>query len=418
MSQTFVEIAGGTMLTASRGQINNNFEALKTSFSGSSAPFTATAAVEGAEYYNTTDKKTYRVLKSGSTYYWGLPPENVHTSGAESIAGAKTFTDNITAPNITTMASTLSTLSSTAAHLAGEETFTGNKTFSGSVALGSNATAETKTAGNNSTSVATTAHVKLLVPVSIGSSTKPVYTNASGIITASNATVGSSSQPVYMNSGTITAISGSIANDTTGNAATATILKTARTINGTSFDGSGNITTSNWGTARNISISDADATNTGTAVSVNGSGAVTLKLPSTIKANLTGNATAVEGTQAFSPSNVGNHNVVYVSDTGNSGDVKLLVDYNDNTYGQNAVRTCLVSFNRAGLCESLVQLRARNDGTTDIGLLADAATAPTPSSATDNSTNIATTAFIANKFQVVSALPANPVAGVFYFITE
>ena len=76
----------------------------------------------------------------------------------------------------------------------------------------------------------------------------------------------------------------------TGNAATATKLATARTINGTSFDGSANITTANWGTARNISISDADASNTGTAVSVNGSAAVTLKLPATIKATLKGNA--------------------------------------------------------------------------------------------------------------------------------
>lgn len=77
-----------------------------------------------------------------------------------------------------------------------------------------------------------------------------------------------------------------------GNAATATKLQTARTINGTSFDGSKNITTANWGTARNISIADSDATNTGTAVSVNGSGAVTLKLPATIKATLSGKATS------------------------------------------------------------------------------------------------------------------------------
>lgn len=77
----------------------------------------------------------------------------------------------------------------------------------------------------------------------------------------------------------------------TGNAATATALQTARSINGTNFDGTGNITTANWGTARNISIADATAANTGTGVSVNGSGNVTLKLPATIKANLTGNVT-------------------------------------------------------------------------------------------------------------------------------
>lgn len=77
-----------------------------------------------------------------------------------------------------------------------------------------------------------------------------------------------------------------------GTALTATKLQTARTINGTSFDGSTNITTTQWGTARNISIADSDNTNTGTAVSVNGSTNVTLKLPETIKATLTGNASS------------------------------------------------------------------------------------------------------------------------------
>ena len=76
----------------------------------------------------------------------------------------------------------------------------------------------------------------------------------------------------------------------TSTASTANALTTARNINGTAFDGSTSITTDQWGTARNVSISDADATNTGAAVSVNGSGDATLKLPSTIKADLTGNA--------------------------------------------------------------------------------------------------------------------------------
>lgn len=43
--------------------------------------------------------------------------------------------------------------------------------------------------------------------------------------------------------------------------------------------------------------------------------------------------------------------------------------------------------------------------------------APTPTT-TDNSTKIATTAFVNNKFQVVTALPASPTAGVFYFVKE
>lgn len=44
---------------------------------------------------------------------------------------------------------------------------------------------------------------------------------------------------------------------TTGNAATATTLQTGRTINGTTFNGSANITTASWGTARAFTIGDA-----------------------------------------------------------------------------------------------------------------------------------------------------------------
>ena len=75
-----------------------------------------------------------------------------------------------------------------------------------------------------------------------------------------------------------------------GNAASATKLATSRNINGTSFNGTANITTSYWGTARNIYIQDATAAHTGAAVSVNGSTNVNLKLPSTIIATLSGNA--------------------------------------------------------------------------------------------------------------------------------
>ena len=130
--------------------------------------------------------------------------------------------------------------------------------------------------------------------------------------------------------GTLTGnISGS-SGSCTGNAATATKLATARTINiqdssatntgtGASFDGSGNATiklpatikanitgnctgssgsctgnaatATKLATARTINIQDSTATNTGTGASFDGSGNATIKLPSAIKANLTGNVT-------------------------------------------------------------------------------------------------------------------------------
>lgn len=76
------------------------------------------------------------------------------------------------------------------------------------------------------------------------------------------------------------------------NASTATKLQTARQINGTNFDGSANITTAKWGTARSIYIRDASQAHTGSAVSVDGSSNEYLLLPSTIAAALEGNATS------------------------------------------------------------------------------------------------------------------------------
>lgn len=67
-------------------------------------------------------------------------------------------------------------------------------------------------------------------------------------------------------------------------------LNTARNINGTPFDGTANITTATWGTARNVTIKDAGGTHQGVAVSVNGGTNVDFLLPSTITASLNGNA--------------------------------------------------------------------------------------------------------------------------------
>jgi hypothetical protein len=83
-----------------------------------------------------------------------------------------------------------------------------------------------------------------------------------------------------------------------GNASTAGLLQTARNINGTSFNGSANITTSTWGTSRTITIGS-------TGKSVDGSGNVSWSLaeigsypatnPNGYTSN-TGTVTSVSGT--------------------------------------------------------------------------------------------------------------------------
>ena len=84
-----------------------------------------------------------------------------------------------------------------------------------SPAFTGNPTAPTQSVSDDSTKIATTGYVKDCVPASVGSSTIPTYTNANGVVTASNASVGDSSTPVYMDSGEIKALS-----DTVGDANT------------------------------------------------------------------------------------------------------------------------------------------------------------------------------------------------------
>lgn len=128
--------------------------------------------------------------------------------------------------------------------------------------------------------------VKTFNDVTKGSSIEPK--------THSGSTVGTATVPYEdihaTNIHGVNADIASITGNVTGNASTATKLATARKINGTDFNGTSAIITKQWGTSRGISIIDASSTNIGTAVQVDGSTDATLKLPSTIKATLTGNA--------------------------------------------------------------------------------------------------------------------------------
>ena len=74
----------------------------------------------------------------------------------------------------------------------------------------------------------------------------------------------------------------------------ATKLQTTRTINGTNFNGTGNITTAKWGTARKITISGAVSGN----ANVDGSGDVTISVSQANMSILTGSFTAKANTAA------------------------------------------------------------------------------------------------------------------------
>lgn len=99
-------------------------------------------------------------------------------------------------------------------------------------------------------------------------------------------TIGSANKPVYFSNGI------PVEANTIENAKSAEYLSPGATINGTLFDGKDGITTSSWGAARVVTISDNSGTNTQANNDINGSSNFTLKLPATIKANLTGKATS------------------------------------------------------------------------------------------------------------------------------
>ena len=119
------------------------------------------------------------------------------------------------------------------------------------------------------------------------------------------------------------------------NVASATKLATSRTINGTSFNGTANIVTSYWGTARTIYIQDASGAHGSVGVSVNGSTNYNLKLPSTITATLVGNASSATNADKLD----GQHSTHYFrkynrSEMGSSMNLNTL-----KTFGIFEVRT-------------------------------------------------------------------------------
>ena len=116
-----------------------------------------------------------------------------------------------------------------------------------------------------------------------------------GALDNSSITVGSTSISLGDTATTVTGLvsvtSTGFTGSLNGNADSATALATARAINGTNFDGTGDITTANWGTARDITIG-------GTTRSVNGSANYSWSL-SDIGAAGTGSANTFTGVNTF-----------------------------------------------------------------------------------------------------------------------
>jgi hypothetical protein len=184
-----------------------------------------------------------------------------------------------------------------------DETGTGSAVFAISPALTGTPTVPTAAAGTNTTQAASTAHVfaersntltltnkTLTTPVlsatASGTTSGRLGYNSGALSYGTGSvqrTVVNTDEAQTLTNKTLTSPSittptgivkadvglGNVDNtaDSAKNVATAATLTTARTINGTSFDGSANITTTNWGTSRTLSFT-GDVTGTS---SVNGS---------------------------------------------------------------------------------------------------------------------------------------------------
>lgn len=108
---------------------------------------------------------------------------------------------------------------------------------------------------------------------------------------------------------------------------------------------------------------------------------------------------------------------VYVAGVDSGSKDQSYINFVVKTSGEGQVTIAARSNSSSDRGSSGIQIARKLDGTSWTSIGTTTASAPTPAT-TDNSTKIATTAFVNNKFQVVSALPSSPTAGVFYFIKE
>lgn len=192
----------------------------------------------------------------------------------------------------------------------------------------------------------------------------------------------------------------------TGNAATATALQTARTINGTSFNGTANITTSLWGTSRTVTIG-------GTGKAVDGSANVSWSLAEigaqAADADLTAIA-ALAGTSGLlrktaadtwsldtSAYITGNQTITFSGDATGSGTTAVTLTLANSGVTSGTYRSVTVDA-KGRVTAGTNPTTLAGYGITDAAPLASPALTGTPTAPTaaggTNTTQIATTAFV------------------------
>jgi hypothetical protein len=232
---------------------------------------------------------------------------------------------NLTITNLTTVNETASVLFSSGSNTFGDfgddtHSFTGSVKISGSFTLVGSSTATSYNGTINATNgvVSGSSQVTPLLPAGTVSGSSQIVgssitTNTVTIGSTSTALGGTSTTLAGLTSVTSTGFTGAL----TGNASTATTLQTARLINGTSFDGSSNITIPNL-VSGSGQISGTGITNN--TVTLNGQ-SVTLGGSATIQNLVSGSSqiafSGVTGT--VSNAQLANSSVTITAGTGLSG---------------------------------------------------------------------------------------------------
>ena len=257
--------------------------------------------------------------------------------------------------------------------------------------------APTPSATDNSTSIATTAYVKSNVPPNTGSGTKITYVNSSGKIVESTSTIGSSTNPIFLSSGEFKA-----SNSTIGSITKPIYLN------------SGSITASNATVGSNtepIYLSNGTLTKSNkTFITADGtqtiSGAKTFS--TSVKSTSVSNAFIQSHTSLTRGTYTGTTtkwSLIYALDSANKSIAGLYGETN-MTSGSASNYIGLYAYdptNTDNSKNSAIRIGYNSSGVYTA--------APTPATS-DNSTKIATTAFVKAQGYITSSGTASNVSGV------
>jgi hypothetical protein len=218
----------------------------------------ATTAVNG--YLTSTDWNTFNNKTSNTGTVTSVASGNgmnfttITGSGTVTMGTPSTLTTSTTnATTTTSHTHAITTASANTASTIVSRDASGN--FSAgtiTAALSGNATTATTATTATSATTATNATNVTVTTSATASAFKVPFANTTASTTGNYGLLQDSEATFTYNPSTNTLTVGTVAAALSGNATTATALATARNINGTSFNGSADITTANWGTARTL----------------------------------------------------------------------------------------------------------------------------------------------------------------------